>query len=151
MHTLKISLLFYIKQSNCLHDCNKHWTLFQNCEIHGARRWGSIDYRVMQYMHQFSTNFLPWSWVFSPWTKYKVIMRKSASSKIVNFLAPGSGVMVYGWSCNDYIVKTCYSLEIKRLLLNIRQTNDKYIVKMRKSAFSKINFMAPGWRVLELW
>ena len=30
-------------------------------------------------------------------TKYIVMMSKSASTKIVNFMAPGSGVLVLGW------------------------------------------------------
>ena len=71
---------------------------------------GSIDYIVK--IHEFFENLLLCSWVLNKLTKYIVMISKSASTKIVNFMAPGSGVLVLGWGSNDYIVKCMNSLNI---------------------------------------
>ena len=70
---------------------------------------GSIDYIVK--MHYFFENLLLCSWVLNTLTKHIVMMSKSASSKIVNFMAPGSGVLVLGRGSIDYIVKIDYIFE----------------------------------------
>ena len=54
-------------------------------------------------MHYFFENLLLCSWVLNKPTKYIVMMSKSASTKIVNFMAPGSGVLVLGRGSIDYI------------------------------------------------
>lgn len=57
----------------------------------------------------------------------------------MNFLAP--------WGSNDYKIKVHFF----HLLLNVKQMNGKYIVKMKKSVYSKIvKFMAPWTGVLVL-
>ena len=71
--------------------------------------WGSIDYIVK--MHYFLENLLLCSWILNKLTKYIVMMSKSVSSKFVNFLAPGSGVLVLGQGYIDYIVKMHYFFE----------------------------------------
>ena len=61
--------------------------------------WGSIDY--IEEIHEFFENLLLYSWVLNKLTKYIVMMNKSASAKIVNFMAPGSGILVLGRGCID--------------------------------------------------
>ena len=65
--------------------------------------WGSIDY--IEEIHEFFENLLLYSWVLNKLTKYIVMMNKSASAKIVNFMAPGSGILVLGQGCIDYTCK----------------------------------------------
>ena len=84
-------------------------------------------------------------------TKYVVMMTKEGSTKIVNFMTPGAGVLVLGSGHTSHIVKMHYFF--KNLLLNsqalIRQT--KYVVMMTKEEFTKIvNFMSPEGGVLVL-
>ena len=62
-----------------------------------------MDYIVE--MHKFLENLLLCSWALNKLTQYKVILNKIASSKIVNFMAPGSGVLVLGRGYAEYIVK----------------------------------------------
>ena len=50
---------------------------------------GSFDYIVK--IQEFFENLLLCSWVLNKLTKCIVMMRKSASTKIGNFIAPGSG------------------------------------------------------------
>ncbi|XP_062584314.1 uncharacterized protein LOC134246070 [Saccostrea cucullata] len=110
---------------------------------------GSIDYIVK--MHYFCDEHLLCSWVLDKLTKHIVKMSKSASSKIVNFMAPGSGVLVLGWGSIDNTVKMHYFFENILLCSWVLNTLNKHIVMMSKSASSKIvNFMAPGSGVLVL-
>ena len=77
------------------------------------------------------------------------MMSKSASTKIVNFMAPGSGVLVLGWGSIDYIVKFHEFFENLLLCSWVLNKLTKCIVMMSKSASTKIvNFMAPGSGVL---
>ena len=64
---------------------------------------GSIDYIVK--IHEFFENLLLCSWVFNKLIKCIVMMSKSASTKISNFMAPRSGVLVLGRGSIDYLVK----------------------------------------------
>lgn len=57
-------------------------------------------------------------------------MRKNASFKIVNIIAPRSGLLDLGLDSNDYISS--------HLSMNIKQINYKYIVIMKKSTFFNI-------------
>ena len=100
-------------------------------------------------MHYFFENLLC-SGVLNKPTKYIYMMSKSASTKIVNFMAPGSGVLVLGWGSIDYIVKIHDFFE-NLLCPFILNKLTKCIVMMSKSAFTKIvNFMVPGSGVLVL-
>ena len=79
------------------------------------------------------------------------MLNKEGSTKIVNFMTPGAGVLVLGCGHIRYIVKMHYFF--KNLLLNsqalIRQT--KYVVMMTKEGSNKIvNFMTPGAGVVVL-
>ena len=79
------------------------------------------------------------------------MMTKEGSTKIVNFLTPGPGVLVLRRGHIGKIVKMHFFF--KDLLLysqaQIRQT--KYVVMMTKEGFTKIiNFMTPGAGVLVL-
>ena len=79
------------------------------------------------------------------------MMSKNASSKIVNFMAPGSGVLVLGWGSIDYIEKMQKLFENLLLCCLVFKELTKYIVMMSKNASSKIvNYMAPGSGVLVL-
>ena len=83
-----------------MHSYDEQECLYQNCEFYGPRvrgsgvRAGLIDYIVK--MHYFFENLLLCSWVLEQPNKYIVMMSKSASTKIVNFMAPGSRVLVLG-------------------------------------------------------
>ena len=84
-------------------------------------------------------------------TKYVVMMTKEGSTKIVNFMTPGTGVLVLGHGHISHIVKLHYFF--KNLLLDsqalIRQT--KYVVMMTKEGSAKsLNFMTLGAGVLVL-
>ena len=79
------------------------------------------------------------------------MMTKEGSTKIVNFMFPGAGVLVLGCGHLSHIVKMHYFF--KNLLLYsqayIRQT--KYIVMLTTEGSAKIvNFMTPGAGVLVL-
>ena len=63
---------------------------------------GSINYIVK--MRKFFENLLH-SWVLNKLTKYIAMMSKNISFKIVNFMAPGLGVLVLGRGFIDYTVK----------------------------------------------
>ena len=78
-------------------------------------------------------------------------MTKEGSTKTVNFMTLGAGVLVQGCGHISYIVKMHYFF--KNLLLYtqayIRQT--KYVVMMTKKGSTKVvNFMTPGAGVLVL-
>ena len=80
-----------------------------------------------------------------------VMMTKEASTKIVNFMTPGSGVLVLGFGHISRIVKMHYFF--KNLLhysqAQIRQT--RYIVMIAKEGSTKIvTLMTPGAGVLVL-
>ena len=78
------------------------------------------------------TNLLLDSQALIKQTKYIVTLTKEGSTKIVNFLTPGAGVLVLG---HDHIL--LYSQA------QIRQT--KYVVMLTKEGSTKIvNFMTPG-------
>lgn len=70
----------------------------------------------------------------------------NASFKIMNFIAPGSEVLVLGRGSNDYIVKMHdFVLKSSLVFLNIEQMNYNKIVMTRKNAISQIvKFIAPG-------
>ena len=73
------------------------------------------------------------------------MMSKSVTTKIVNFMAPGSGVLVSGWGSIDYVEEILEFFENLLLYSWVLNKLTKYIVMMSKSAFSKIvNFMAAG-------
>ena len=99
----------------------------------------------------FLKNLLLYSQSLIRQTKYVVMMTMERSTKIVNFMTPGAGVLVLGHGHISHIVKMHYFF--KNLLLYsqawIRQT--KYIVMMTTERSTKIvNFMTPGAGVLVL-
>ena len=107
---------------------------------------GYIDYIVK--IHYFFENLLCY-WVLNKLTKNIVMMSKSDSSRFVNFMAPGSGVLVLGRGSIDYIVKMHYFFENLLLCSWVLDKLTKHIVMMSKSASSRfVNFMAPGSGVL---
>ena len=81
-----------------MHSYDVQECLYQNCEIYGPRvRGSSVRVGLNKYivkMHYFFENLFLCSWVSNKLTKCIVMMSKSASTKIVNFMAPGSGVLV---------------------------------------------------------
>lgn len=74
------------------------------------------------------------SWVSSPWTKYIVMMRKNASSKMLNFMDPGTGVLLLGRGSSDYMVKCINHLKIFSFAPVYLARWTKYIVMVRKNA-----------------
>ena len=102
-------------------------------------------------MHFSYKNHLLYSQAQIKQTKHIVMMTKEGSTKIVNFMTPGSGVLVLGRGHISHIVKLHYFF--KNLLLysqaQIRQT--QYKVMMIKEGSTKIvNFMTPRAGVLML-
>ena len=78
-----------------------------------------------------------------------IVISIESSTKIVKFMAPGSGVLVLGWGSIDYIVKMRKFFENLLLCSWVSNKQTKYIVMMTKSAsFTVVNFMAPGSGVL---
>ena len=70
---------------------------------------------------------------------------KEESTKVLNFMTPGAGVLALGCGYVSHIVKIHYSLKnlVHYSQAWIRQT--KYKVMMTKEGSSKIvNFMTPG-------
>ena len=63
----------------------------------------------------FLKNLLLYSQALIRQTKYVVMMTKEGSSKIVNFMTPGAGVLVLGRGLISHIVKMLYFF--KNLLL----------------------------------
>lgn len=66
--------------------------------------------------------------------KYKVMMTRNAFTKIVKFMALGSGVLVMGLSSEG--IQSF--IEISSLPLNIKQVNCKYKVMVKNNVSSKI-------------
>ena len=64
----------------------------------------------------FLKNLLLYSQALIRQTKYVVMMIKEGSTKIVNFMTPGAGVLVLGRGHISHIVKMHYFF--KNLLLN---------------------------------
>ena len=80
------------------------------------------------------------------------MMINGESTKIVNFMTPGAGVLVLEPGQISHILKCIISIMSFSLLPGIDKKN-KYIVLMTKEGFTKIiNFMTPGAgvHVLEL-
>ena len=66
-------------------------------------------------MHYFFKNLLLYSQALIRQTKYKVMITTEGSTKIVNFMIPGAGVLVLGRGHISHIVKMHYFF--KNLLL----------------------------------
>ena len=64
----------------------------------------------------FLKNLLPYSQALIRQTKYVVMITKEGSTKIVNFMSPGAGVLVLGCCHISYRVKIHYFF--KNLLLD---------------------------------
>lgn len=77
--------------------------------------------------------------VFCPLNKYIIMMRKNASSKVVNFMTPRSGALVIGRGYNDYMVRMLWIFKksAPAYLANKTKTT-KYRVMMRTNISSKI-------------
>ena len=89
-------------------------------------------------LHYFFENLLLYSQAQIRLSKYVVMMTKEGSTKIVNFMTPGAGVLVLGRGYISHIVKLHYFF--KNLLFfsqaQIKQT--KCIVMMTKEGSTKI-------------
>ena len=69
-------------------------------------------------MHYFFKNLLLYSQAYIRQTKYIVMMTKERSTKIVNFMTPGAGVLVLGRGHISHIMKMHYFF--KNLLLYLK-------------------------------
>ena len=76
------------------------------------------------------------------------MVSKSASTKIVNFMAPESRVLVLGRGSIDYIVKIHYFFENLLFCSWVLNKLTKNIVMMWKNTF--VNFMTPWDRGSDL-
>ena len=56
-------------------------------------------------LRYFLKNFLPYSQAYIRQTKYIVMITKEGSTKIVNFMRPGPGVLVLGCGHISHMVK----------------------------------------------
>ena len=64
-------------------------------------------------MHFFFKNLLLFSHALIKQTKYIVMMTKEGSTKIVNFMTPGAGVLMFG--CGHIISIIFYSINIQHI------------------------------------
>ena len=108
MHYVRSSFISFSnsKEVVCFMILLSNEFLTKNCGFYGSRvrnsdvRVGlSIDYIVK--IHYFFENLLLCSWVLNKQIKYIITISTSASTKIVNFMAPGSEVLVLGWGSID--------------------------------------------------
>ena len=78
-------------------------------------------------------------------------MTKEGSTKIINFMTPGAGVLVLGRGHISHIVKMRYFFKNLLLYSGAWFRQNKYIVIMNKEASTKtVNLMNPGAGVLVL-
>ena len=94
--------------------------------------WGVAICHIVK-MHYFFKNLLLYSQALIRQTKYVVIISKEGSTKIVNFMTPGAGVLALGCGHVSHIVKMHYVL--KNLLLYSEARN---IVMIAKEGSTKI-------------
>ena len=66
----------------------------------------------MSRLMYFLKNLLLYSQALIRQTKYEVMMAKEGSTKIVNFMTPGAGVLVLGRGHISHIVKMHYFFKI---------------------------------------
>jgi hypothetical protein len=115
----------------------------KNCEIHGpSAPWGPRGGAKTIKINAIIKNL--YSSAQSSQTVAMIVISIEPSTKIVKFMAPGSGVLVLGQGPVEYIVKVHYFL--KYLLLNcywVIRKQSKCIVMLREDVCSKIvNFTA---------
>ena len=92
----------------------------------------------------FLKNLLLYSQALSRQTKYLVMMSKEGSTKIVNFMTPGAGVLVLGRSHINHIMKMHYFFKNLQLYSQAYIRKTKYLVVMTKEGSTNIiNFMTP--------
>ena len=78
-------------------------------------------------------------------------MNKEGSTKIINFLTPGAGVLVLRHGHTSHILKMHYFFKILLLYSQALNRQTMYIVMMTKEGSTKtVNFMTPGAGVLVL-
>ena len=96
-------------------------------------------------IHYFFLNLLLYSWTIFRQTKCIVMMTEEGSTKIVNFMIPGVGVLVLRCGHISYIIK----IHLLYSQAQIRQTEG--IVMMSKEGSTKIlDFMTPRAGILVL-
>ena len=79
------------------------------------------------------------------------MMTKEGSTKTVNFMTPGAGVLVLGCGHISYIVKMHYFFKHLLLYFQAQNRQTKYRVMMTKEGFTKIvNILTPGTGILVL-
>ena len=79
----------------------------------------------------FLKNLLLYSQALIRQTKYVVMMTKEGSTKIVNFMTPGAGVLVLGRGHISHIMKMHYFFKNLLLYFQVIQTT-KCLVMMTK-------------------
>ena len=96
-------------------------------------------------------NLLLYSWTSSSQTVGMIVISIKSSTKIVKFMAPGSGVLVLGQGYIDYVVKVHKFFETPLFFFWSLDKLTKCIVELKMTASSKIvNLMTPGSGVLVL-
>ena len=81
-----------------------------------TQRGGNLGVKSVKFMYFFK-NLLLYSQALIRQTKYVVIMTKEWSTKIVNFMTPGVGVLVLGRGHISHRVKMHYFLKKSSSLL----------------------------------
>ena len=75
---------------------------------------------------------------------YVVMVTKEGSTKIVNFMTPGAGILVKERGHRSHIVKLHYFFKNLLLYSQTLISQTKYVVMMTKEGSTKIvNFIAP--------
>ena len=120
----------------------------------GVRAPGRGHLSHIMKIHYFFKNLLLYSQAMQlkiRQTKYLVIMTTGRSTKIVNFMTPGAGVLMLGRGHLSHIMKMHYFFKNLLLYFQAQIRPTKYKVMMTKEGSTKIiNFMTPGAGVLVL-
>ena len=98
-------------------------------------------------MHYVLKNLLLYSGAQIKQTKYLVRITKEGSTKIVNFMTPGTGVLVLGSGHISHIVKLIIPLKI----FFIDQTNEVCTNDDQIRVYQKCKYHDPGTGALMLW
>ena len=82
---------------------------------------------------------------------YVVMMTKEVSTKIVNFMTPGAGILVQERGHRSHIVNMHFFFKNLLLYSQTLISQTKYVVMMTKEGSTKIvNFMTPRAGILVL-
>ena len=93
-------------------------------------RCGHISHIVIVKMHYFLKNLLVYSHEKIRQTKYIVMMTKEGSTKIVNFMTPGAGILMLGRDHISYILNMYFiyfTIYSRLIAIVLRDYDDAFL------------------------